>query len=88
VTAPIGPRVEVDANARQVTVRNPTPVEIADVTQFRTEALARATSLDNLAQRLIAARRKLKRALAAGQGDHVVTVADLAEVFGLDPDPS
>lgn len=88
MSQPVGQVVTVDATTGEVRYRDPTPGEVADIAQLRADAETERQQQDARASRLSGARRKIARALAAGQGTRVITVADLAELFGIDPDPN
>jgi predicted DNA-binding protein (UPF0251 family) len=87
----VGPRLDVRLDrepAEQLRVRPPTADEVADVLALRAAAAqveaARSARLERVAQ----ARKRVARAMAAGQGGRPVTVADLADMFAVDPDPN
>lgn len=84
MTQPVGQVVTVDATTGEVRYRDPTQKEIDDITQLRATELSQRQQQDVRSNRMSGARRKIAQAMAAGQGARVITVADLADLFGID----
>lgn len=84
MSQPVGQVVTVDATSGEVRYRDPTPAEVADITQLRATEVSQRQQQDARSTKLSGARRKIAQAMAAGQGARVITVADLAELLGID----